>query len=140
MENQFEYVETDSNVDFELDVEPRDPNAEFHVHARDKEAGQMLAGSAEAVTVGPRTDADTRQATAPNVGHIATGFEPRGDPAAIPPNVALEARADHHGAEYSALNPVGVAEPYLSTKVATGEESWEVLWTRARFGSRQSER
>jgi len=38
-------------------VEPADPDVEFRVHVQDEEAGQILAGSTEAVTVGPRTDA-----------------------------------------------------------------------------------
>jgi len=83
MDNQFERLETDSSVDFKLIVseagrlvEPTDPDIEFRVHARDENAGQILVGSADAVTVGHRTDADVRQAADPNVIYIAVGFEP----------------------------------------------------------------
>ena len=48
------------------------------MHAQDENAGQILTGSADAVTVRPWTDADVRHATDPNAGHIAVGFEPEG--------------------------------------------------------------
>jgi len=86
-----ERVETDSTVDFNVSIlNTTDPDVEIRVHARVKNAGQFLAGNAEAVTVGPGTDADARQATDPNVGHFATGFAPRRDPAATLPSVAFE--------------------------------------------------
>jgi len=74
--------------------------AELSAHALDKEGNPILAGSTEAVTAGPQTDADA--------GYIAEDFEPFGDPAVIQPGVALEAVASHHGAEQSAMDPVGV--------------------------------
>jgi len=89
-------------------VEPTDSDIEFRAHAREENAGQILVGSADVVTVGPRTDADVHQAADPNVGHIAAGFEPRGDPAVTPLSVAFEARADRHAAEHSTPYPVEV--------------------------------
>jgi len=88
-------------------VDPTDPIAELHVHALDKEVDPILAGSAEAMAVGPRTDVDARQADAPDVGHIIEGFEPLGDPTVIQPSVAFEAVANLYGAEQSAMNPIG---------------------------------
>jgi len=49
-----------------------------------------------------------RPATAPDVGHIAEGFEPRGDPTVIQPSMAVEAEANRHGAEQSVMNLIGV--------------------------------
>jgi len=75
MDSTIERVETDSTVDFELVaieagrlVEPTDSDIEFRTHAREENAGQILAGSTDAVTVGPRTDANPYQAADPNVG------------------------------------------------------------------------
>jgi len=52
MDSTIERVETDSMVDFELVaseagrlVEPTDSNIEFRAHARQENAGQILAGS-----------------------------------------------------------------------------------------------
>jgi len=87
MDPHFERVETDSTIDFSIGImNTPDPDVEYRVHARDDNAGQFLAGRAGAVTVGPRTDADMRQAADPNVGHFAANFTPRGDPAATPPS------------------------------------------------------
>jgi len=66
-----------------------------------------LAGSAEAVTVGPRTDADARQAAAPVVGHFAEGFEPRRETTVVQPSVAGEAVACRAGVDQSASYPIG---------------------------------
>jgi len=105
-------VETDSVADLVLNVrdlvDPTDHIADSRAHALDNEGDTISAGSADVVTVGPRTDADTHQAAAPNAGYIAEGFEPFGDPTVIQPSVALEAMANHHGAEQSAMDPIGV--------------------------------
>jgi len=86
MDPHFEQVETDSTVDCNVGVlDTTDPDVEFRTHAWDDNAGQVLAGRAGAVTVGLRTDVDTRQAADPNVGHFAMGFAPRGYPAATHP-------------------------------------------------------
>jgi len=85
MDSTIEHViETDSMVDFELVaseagclVEPLDSDIEFRTHAQEEDVGQLLAGSADAVAVGPRTDADAYHAADPNVGHVAAGFTPR---------------------------------------------------------------
>jgi len=53
------------------------------------------------MAVGPRTDADARQAADPNlVGHLAVSFTPWGDPAATPPSAAAEARGKTHSTPY----------------------------------------
>jgi len=155
MDSTFQRVETDSTVDFELVaseagclVEPTDSDIEFRAHAREENAGQILVGSADAVTVGPRSDADVHQAADSNVGHVTAGFEPRGDPAVTPLSVAFEARADRRATEHSTPYPVEVAYgPHPSASganlwatVTEQEVSWEVLWTRARCDSRSSER
>jgi len=123
-----ERVETDSTVDFNVSIlNTTDPDVEIRVHARVKNAGQFLAGNAEAVTVGPGTDADARQATDPNVGHFATGFAPRRDPAATLPSVAFEVSADRRGTGHSTPNPLEVAyygpHPSASGAVYMGQSS-----------------
>jgi len=72
------------------------------------------------MTMGPRTDADARQATAPDAAYITEGFEPLGEPAVIPSGVALEAMATRHGAEQSAMDPSGVTHfgPHSLASVA----------------------
>ena len=58
-------------------MDTSDPEIEFRVHARARDAGQLLAGSAETVAVGPWTEADACQAADPNIiGHLAVGFVP----------------------------------------------------------------
>lgn len=74
-----------------------DPDVEFRAHVRDRNAGQFLVGNTVPVAVGPPTDADARQAADPNVGHLAAGFAPQGNPAATPPSVAYEVSTDRHG-------------------------------------------
>ena len=53
-------------------MEHWNPEVEFRTHAREEDAGQLLAGSAD----GPRTDADAYQVADPNVGHSVGGFAP----------------------------------------------------------------
>ena len=84
MDSTIERVETDSTVNFELVttetdhlVEPSDSEVEFRTHARQQEAGQLLAGIADAVAEGPQTDADAYQVADPNVGHRVGGLAPR---------------------------------------------------------------
>jgi len=105
-------VETDSVADLVLNVcdivDPTDHITDSCARALDNEGGLILAGSVDAVTVGPRTDADARQAVTPDTGYIAEGFQPFGDPTVIQPSVALEAMANCHGAEQSALDLSGV--------------------------------
>ena len=68
MDRRFECVETASTVDNTIgNMDTSDPEIEICAHARGRDAGQLLAGSAETVAVGPRTDADTRQAADPKV-------------------------------------------------------------------------
>jgi len=64
MENVESNVEIDSVVDFEFEVseDPTDLVAELHTGTLDKGVDPILAGATEAMTVGPRTDANTCQA------------------------------------------------------------------------------
>ena len=100
MENERGNVETDNVADLVLNVhdlvDPMDHIADLRVQALDKKAEPILAGSAEAMTVGPQTDVDARQAAAPDAGYIAEGFEPYGDPTVTQPSMALEAMASYH--------------------------------------------
>jgi len=119
MENELGNVETDSVADLVLHVrdivDPTDHIADLRARVLDNEWDLILAGSTDAVTVGPRTDADAHQATAPDTDYIAEGFEPLGDPTFIQPSVALEDMANSHGAEQSAMDPIGVTHfgPHL---------------------------
>jgi len=82
MENMESNVAINSVVDLKLEVieDPTDSITELHMVAQDKEVDLILAGAAEAMAVGPRTDVDARQAAAPEVGHFAGGFEPGREP------------------------------------------------------------
>jgi len=123
-----EHFETDSTVDLNVSIlNTTDTDVEIRAHARDENAGQFLAGNAEAVTVGPRTDVDARQATDPNVGHFAVGFAPRGDPAATPPSMAYEPSADRRGTGHSTPHPRKVTyygpHPSVSGAAYVGQSS-----------------
>jgi len=102
-------------------VEPSYPEVEFRAHAWEEDAGQLLAGSADAVAVGPRTDADAYQAADPNVGHSVAGFVPRGEPVVTPPSVAFEARADHCAIVHSTPYPNKVAYSALHLSQSSGQ-------------------
>jgi len=123
MDRRFENVEMDSTVDNTLgQMDTSDPDIEFHTHARARDAGQLLAGSAETVAVGPRTDADARQAADQNIiGHLAISFAPRDDLVATPPSAAAEANAAWRGTTHSTLYPTEVAYygPHPSASGAT---------------------
>jgi len=110
MDRRFEDVETDSTVDNTLDqMDTSDPEIQFRVLARGMDAGQLLAGDVGPVAVGPRTDADARQAADPDtVGHLATCLTPRGDLAATPPSAAAEANGVWHGMAHSTPYPAEV--------------------------------
>jgi len=75
----------------------KDPEIEFHAHARGIDAGQLLAGITDTEAEGPQTDADVRQAADSNVGHWPVGFSPRGDLAVTPPSAAAEASSAWRG-------------------------------------------
>jgi len=112
-------VETGSTV--ENVVDPSD-HADFRAHVQDNVQEPILAGSLNAVTVGPvglQTDADARQAAAPDAGHLAAGFELFRDPAAGQHSVALEAMASRHGTEQSVVDPGGVTH-YGPHSLASG--------------------
>jgi len=75
-------IETDSTLDNtigQLDqLDTSDPEIRVRTLARGIDAGQLLAGSTQPVAVGPRTDADARQAADPNLlGHLSVRFAPR---------------------------------------------------------------
>ena len=109
MENVESNIEINSVIDLELEVseDPMNSISELHAVALDKEVDPILAGTAEAMAVGPRTDADARQTAAPEVGHFAGGFEPRREATAVQRSVAIGAIACHDGEEQSAMYPIG---------------------------------
>ena len=103
MENVYYDVETDSTVDNV--IEPSD-----HADARDPDnvLDPILAGSLNVLTSGLQTDADARQAAAPDAGQRIEGFELLERPAARQPSAASEAAASRQPTEQSAVDPNGV--------------------------------
>ena len=91
MDQRFEDIEVDSTVDNILDqMDTSDPEIHFRAQARGIDAGQLLAGDLGPVAVGPRTDADAHQATAPDTrGHVGSPFSPRDSRAATLPSACL---------------------------------------------------
>jgi len=110
MDRRFEEVETDSTVDNTLDqMDTSDPEIHFRAQARGIDAGQLLAGNFGPVAVGPRTDADARQAAAPDTfGHVGSHFSLRGSRAATPPSAAAETNGVWRGPAYSTPYPAEV--------------------------------
>jgi len=108
-----------------------DPEIELHAHARQIDAGQLLARNTDAEAEGLQTDADARQAADSNVGQWSVSFSPWGDPAATPPSTAAEASAAWHGqTTHSMPHPItdayygphpSVSVPRLLTRVAWRE-------------------
>jgi len=129
MDRRFENVETDSTVDNTLgQMNTSDPDIEFRTHARARDAGQLLAGSAETMAVGPQTDMDARQAADPNIiGHLAVSFAPRSDLVATLPSAAAEASAAWRGTTHSTPYPTEVAyhgpHPSASGAVYAGQSN-----------------
>ena len=76
MDRRSEEFETNSTVDNTIDhMDPSDPEIHFRAQAHGIDAGQLLAGNFGCVAVGPRTDADARQAAAPDTfGHVGSPF------------------------------------------------------------------
>jgi len=103
MENVYFDVETDSTVDNVVD-----PSDHADVRAPNNVQEPILAGSLNTMTAGLQTDADVRQAVAPDAGQRTEGFELFENPAARQPSVALEAAASRQGTEQSAVDPRGV--------------------------------
>jgi len=84
----------ESTIEYNPDKrDASDPEIELHVHARQTDAGQLLARNSDSAAEGLQTDADACQAADSNVGRWPVGLSPRGDPAAIPPSAAAEASA-----------------------------------------------
>ena len=110
MDRRSEDFETDSTVDNTIDhLDPSDPEIHFRAPTRGIDAGQLLAGNLGPVTVGPRTDADARQAAAPDTfGHIGSPFSPRASPAATPPGAAAVANGVWLDPTYSTPYPAEV--------------------------------
>jgi len=68
MDRRSEEFETDSTIDNTIDqMDTSDPEIHFRAQVRGIDAGKLLAGNFGPVAVGPRTDADTRQAAAPTL-------------------------------------------------------------------------
>jgi len=98
MDRCFDNADMDSKLEYNPGQrDSSDPEIELRAHARERDAGQLLAGSMDTEAEGPQTDADARQAADSNVGHWPVGFTPRGDPAVTPPSAAAEASAAWHG-------------------------------------------
>jgi len=53
-----------------------DPIVALHVAGLNNGVDPVLAGAAEVMAVGPRTDAGERQVFVPEYGQVAEGFEP----------------------------------------------------------------
>jgi len=86
-----------------------DPEIHFRVQTRGIDAGQLLAGDVGPVAMGPRTDADARQAADPDTfGHIVTHFLPWDSRAATPPSAAAEANGVWCGMAHSMPYPAEV--------------------------------
>ena len=147
MDRHSENIETDSTVDHILglgQMDTSDSEIELCAHAWAIDAGQLLAGRTDAVAVGPRTDADARQAADPNVvGRLAVTFAPRDDPAANPPSSAAEDSATWHGTTHSMPYPTEVAyygphprhpEPRMQARVVRWEVTWDASWDQAHLG------
>ena len=86
-----------------------DPEVEFRAHTRQQGEGQLLAGTADVVIEGPRTDADAYQVADPNVGHRVGGVAPPYQ-LATPPIAASETRADRRAHLHSTPYPIEVME------------------------------
>jgi len=110
MDRRFEEIETDSTIDNTVDqMDTSDPEIHFRAQARGIDAGQLLAGNLGPVAVGLRTDADVRQAAAPDTfGHVGSHFSPRGSHAATTPSAAAEANGVWRGPAYSTPYPAEV--------------------------------
>ena len=89
MENVYYDVETDSTVDNVVD-----PSDHADARALDNVEEPILAGSLNVLTAGLQTDADARQAAAPDAGRQ--------------PSAASEAAASRQPTEQSAVDPSGV--------------------------------
>ena len=100
MENVYFDVETDSTVDNVIDPSE-------HADA-DNVLDPVLAGSLNVLTSGLQTDADTRQAAAPDAGQRTEGFERLDRPVARLPSAASEAVVSRQPTEQSAMDPSGV--------------------------------
>ena len=110
MDRRSEDIETDSTVDNTIDhLDPSDSEVHFRAPTRGRDAGQLLAGNFGPVAVGLQTDADARQAVAPdNFGHVGSPFSPRASPAATPPGAAAVASGVWRDPTYSTQYPAEV--------------------------------
>jgi len=96
--HRFDNIEMDSTLDYNPGQRNASvPEIELCVHAREIDAGQLLARNTDTEAEGLQTDVDVRQAADSNVGHWPVGFSPQGEPAATPPSAAAEASAAWRG-------------------------------------------
>ena len=151
MDNFEHNVEVNSVADLELDVreDTTDPDADFPcVGTLDNGVDPIWAGSAEAMAVGLRTDADVCQADAPTGGHTVESFESNGGPTrptAVQPGqasvavVCREPAMAWNSQRRICLDTLTLAyklqypEPCLWTQVTNAEESWGFLRACARL-------
>ena len=124
MENVYFDVETDSTVDNVVD-----PSDNADARAPDNGEEPILAGSLNVLTTGLQTDADARQAAAPDAGQRTEGFELLDFPAARQPlklRLAASPRSSQRWIRAGSRTMVRIhwcPEPCLWTKVVTAEGS-----------------
>ena len=117
MNRRFENVEMYSTIEYNVGQrDASDPEVEFRAHMRERDAGQLLAGIADSVAVGPQTDANARQPADPGVGHWPAGFSPQGDPTATLPSTATEASAAWRGQTHSTPYPTATEVAYYGPR------------------------
>jgi len=124
MENADSNIEIDSVADLVVEVsefvDPTDPIAEQHAAELNKGVDPILAGAAEAMAVGPRTDADEHQVVVSEYGQVAEGFEPVRGATVVQPSVAvgaIDGRGARGGAQQAATYPIRY--PYFGPQVPT---------------------
>jgi len=68
----------ESTIEYNPDKrDASDPEIELRAHARQTDAGQLLARNSDSAAEGLQTDADARQAADSNVGRWPVGLSPR---------------------------------------------------------------
>ena len=130
MENMYYDVETDSTLDNVIN-----PSDHADARAPDNVGEPILAGSLNVLTSGLQTDADARQAVAPDAGQRTEGFELLDYPAAVSPvqplklRLAASPQSSQRWIRAGARTMVRIhwcPEPCLWTKVVTAQGSLRV--------------
>ena len=68
--HRYDNIEMDSTIEYNPGQrDASDPEIELCAHARQIDAGQLLARNSDSAAEGLQTDADARQAADSNVGH-----------------------------------------------------------------------